>query len=384
MTEKLYNKDQYIKKFTAEVVSCEKCDKGFLVVLDKTAFFPEEGGQPCDTGFLNQAEVLDVQERDGVIYHTVSSPFETGESVEGELEFEGRFLRMQSHAAEHLLSGIVNSLYGYNNVGFHMADNLLMTVDFDGVLTEEQLEKVELLANRAIYKNVPITVSYPTPEEFSTLDCRSKIEAREGIRVVTIEGFDTCACCAPHPATTGEIGVLKVLSHIGYKGGVRLEMVAGERAFSDYAYLNSTNKRLMAHLSAKRLETETAVLKLSESLSALRGEVARLSGRLALSELSPVFTNGSAWALLKGASYDAMRLCSNRLTDNGALTSVILSETDEGFLYTVSSPEGDTRELVKALNSTFDGRGGGKPVFAQGKVMKGDEDAFRHFFEENL
>ena len=232
-TTRLFDQDAYLGEFEA-TVERSVCEGGmYRVLLDQTAFFPEGGGQPADEGTLDGIFVTDVQEIDGEIWHTVEAPLEPGKTVVGKLDFEKRFSNMQNHCGEHIVSGIVHRIYGFNNVGFHMGSDVI-TVDFDGVLTEEQLYDVEQEANEAVLRNVPVTISYPSKEELETMDYRSKKEIEGQVRIVTIEGYDSCACCGTHVAKTGEIRLIKILSAQKNKGGVRVTMLSGEKAYADY------------------------------------------------------------------------------------------------------------------------------------------------------
>ena len=271
MTLKLYENNSYIKEFTATVLSCAEQNGKFLVTLDKTAFFPEGGGQAPDKGFINNIAVLDVQENGEEVVHTLEKPLNALEEVSGKIDWALRFSRMQNHCAEHILSGVIHKLFGYNNVGFHMNDSLV-TFDVSGTLTPENIEQVELEANRAVFENAEITAFYPTAEEFETVDCRSKIELKEGVRLVNVKGFDTCACCAPHPDRAGEIGLIKIVNFYSFKGGTRIEMVAGSLALADYSYLHNAAKSIMKQLSAKREEIAESVEKLGADLAAARFE----------------------------------------------------------------------------------------------------------------
>ncbi len=233
MTVKLYENDSYIKEFEATVISCEQTKDGYAVVLDKTAFFPEGGGQAADTGTLGNCTVNDVQISDGVVTHYTDKELNVGDKVIGTLNWDTRFARMQGHTGEHLVSGIIHTMFGYDNLGFHMSDKTL-TLDPSGPLSAEDIKAVELAANKAVYENKEISVSYPTSEELERLDYRSKLDFTDGVRIVTIDGYDVCACCAPHVHRTGEIGVIKIIDFIQYKGGTRIEMVCGINALSDY------------------------------------------------------------------------------------------------------------------------------------------------------
>lgn len=379
MTERLYEKDSYCRSFGATVVSCEEKDGFYYIVLDKTAFFPEGGGQAPDKGTINGTEVLDVQIKDDVIYHKTQNPFAYGETVQCELDWELRFSRMQSHAGEHIVSGVVNSLFGYSNVGFHMSERT-MTVDFSGPLTAEDIAKIELESNKAVYINARIIASYPSKEELAATDYRSKIEPRDGIRLITIEGVDCCACCAPHPSRTGEIGVIKIIDFCPHKKGTRIEMVAGINAFYDYSALHTSTKQVMNLLSAKRNSIAESVEKLQETANALKSENGKLSRKLALAELNPVTLNECAYSISENMSYDDLRACSNNLIESGSRKCILLSKVDDNnYIYVVSSTENDVRAIVAQLNSAFGGKGGGKDNYAQGKLKASSEDELADF-----
>ena len=383
MTKKLYDKDAYCKDFKATVLSCEKTDKGYDVTLDQTAFFPEGGGQPADSGTIDGIAVLDVQEENGIIYHTLDRKVEAGKKVTCELDWDLRFSRMQSHSGEHIVSGVVHSEFGYSNVGFHMSD-ALMTVAFDGVLTPDDIAKVEIESNLAIYKNLEIKAINPTKEELEKLEFRSKIELGDDARIVIIGDVDSCACCAPHVARTGEIGLIKIVNHYAYKQGTRIEILAGINALYDYVVLNSKNKELMALLSASRDRVNEAVIKQNEQLVALRTQNAQMSKELSLLKLNPKKVGESVYAIACDLSFDELRHCANNLLDNGTKTCVLLSLSDDGISYVVASKECDVRALVKALNEKFSGKGGGKPDYAQGKLAKADEEELKATIEDML
>jgi len=383
MTKKLYDKDAYCKEFSATVLSCEKTDKGYDVILDQTAFFPEGGGQSADGGTIDGIKVIDVQEKEGVIFHTVEDAVEQGKTVDCSLDWKLRFSRMQSHSGEHIVSGVVHSEFGYSNVGFHMSDSL-MTVTFDGVLTPDDIAKVELLSNHAVYENLEIKAIYPTKEELEKLDFRSKIELGDDARIVIIGDVDSCACCAPHVGRTGEIGLIKIVNSYSYKQGTRIEMLAGSLALLDYMALNSANKELMALLSASRDSVNEAVIKQNEQLVALRAQNAQMSKELALLKLSPVAVNESVYAIAENLSFDELRHCSNSLLDKGIKTCVLLSQNPDGVAYVVSSKTEDVRVIVKTLNEKFSGKGGGKPDYAQGKLTDSNEEELKRAIEEML
>lgn len=383
-TERLFEKDSYISRFSANVISCEAVEDGFEVVLDKTAFFAEGGGQSADGGTIDGIKVLDVQHRGDVIIHKTEQAVELGKTVECELDWEERFTRMQSHTGEHILSGVVHASFGYNNIGFHMSDNGVMTVDFDGQLAKGDIEKIERLSNEAIYKNVSVTVSFPNAEELKDLDYRSKLELIDNVRIITIDGVDKCACCAPHVNRTGEIGAIKVISFMPYKKGTRLEMLAGKRAFADYVLLNDANKELMKALSAPRGDVVSAVNNLFDQLNALRQEKAEISKKLAVYEINEakVEVGNSVYAITEGLSFDDLRASSNILT-NEYEVCLLLSKNGNDYNYVLSS-KSDVKELCQRLNSEFSGKGGGKGGYAQGKITPVSIDEVIAFLKELL
>lgn len=251
ITKELFYIDAYIKDFTAVVKSCEKTENGYKIGLDQTAFFYEGGGQPCDTGTLDGVRVLTVQKENGEIYHYTENALKIGDTVNGAVDFERRFYFMQNHSGEHIVSGIVNKKFGLDNVGFHLNEEFV-TLDFNGILSRAQLDEIELLANKVVWENRSIKTYFPSESELEALPYRSKKELEGDIRIVEVEGVDMCACCAPHVAKTGEIGIIKLLEFEKLRGGTRIYMKCGKYALLDY---QNTYKNLLGisnELSAKR------------------------------------------------------------------------------------------------------------------------------------
>lgn len=380
MTVKLYENDSYIKEFEATVLSCEGTKNGYAVVLDKTAFFPEGGGQASDTGTLSDAKVLDVQIKDDIITHYTDKAVDVGAKVIGTLDWDTRFSRMQSHTGEHLVSGIIHTMFGYDNLGFHMSDKTL-TLDPSGVLTADDIKAVEIAANKAIYENKEISVSYPTSEELERLDYRSKLDFTDGVRIVTIDGYDICACCAPHVARTGEIGVIKIIDFIQYKGGMRLEMVCGINALKDYQKLHDDSKEMMHLLSSPRDKVLENVQREHDVIGELKAEISALKRELSAAQLDIQLVGTTLLGFTKGASFDDMRALVNENSGKGELVA-FFSEGESGeYSYIISSENLDVRDTVKALNEKFSGKGGGRPNYAQGKIT-GDKENIIKFFEK--
>ena len=378
MTIKLYENDAYIKEFEATVLSCEESKNGYAVVLDKTAFFPEGGGQQADKGYINSLEVLDVQIKDEVITHTLKEAVTVGETVKCELDWDTGFARMQSHTGEHLVSGIINTLFSYDNLGFHMSEKTL-TLDPSGILSDEDIKKIELIANKAIYENREITAYYPEEQELKNLSYRSKLDLESGVRLVTIDGYDTCACCAPHVHRTGEIGLVKIIDYIQYKGGMRLTMVCGINAFMDYSTLCDNTKELMHTLSSPREKVNEFVLKDHETVGTLKAEINRLNAELSKANLEIITKDNVVLGFTKGASFDDMRALVNENTDKSELVAFFSEGENGDFSYVVASSTLDVRDKVKELNLSFNGKGGGRPNYAQGKIIA-DKESIINFF----
>ena len=377
MTEKLFYQDSHMKEFQATVVSCEPQKDHYLIVLDQTAFFPEGGGQYADTGKLGDVEITDVHEKDGVIYHTANMPLEVGSTVTGRLHWEERFEKMQQHTGEHIVSGLVHERFGYQNVGFHLGSDYC-TMDFNGPITKEQLKEIEREANEAVYQNLDIQVLYPSKEELSDMEYRSKIEIEGQVRIVVVPGYDVCACCAPHVKKTGEIGMIKLVNMMNYKGGERITMLCGRRALCDYEKKDESTKAISALLCAREYEVAEAVERLKEEQTSLKGKCASLQQKMLSFQANEIQVEEEITAVFDPSLEGNLpREMMNLLLDRGAKVCAVFAGTDEkGYRYVIGSRSEDVRPLSKELNAAFEGRGGGKPEMVQGS-MKGTEAAIR-------
>ena len=382
MTEKLFYQDSHMRNFRAVVESCEKEGEEYEAVLNRTAFFPEGGGQYADTGVIDKVPVVDVKEREGVIFHRVKCPLAVGKQVEGFIDWEERFSKMQQHSGEHIVSGLVHSHFGYDNVGFHMGRDAI-TMDFNGILTKAQLKEIEKEANEAVVKNLEIQVLYPSKEELSQIAYRSKIEIEGQVRIVVVPGYDTCACCAPHVKRTGEIGLIKLTGLQNYKGGVRVSMLCGFRALADYEEKAESVKRLSVMLSAKENEVAEEVQRLKEELTAQKGKLARLEGKLLEQKVGELEKNQKLVVLFESdLAGNAPRELVNRILCKGTEIAAVFAGTPaDGYRYVVGSKTLDVRPFAKRLNERFQGRGGGKPEMVQGSISVGEERKIREEVE---
>lgn len=372
MTEKLYDYDSYATEFDAEVLSCENTDKGYKSVLDKTLFFPEEGGQSCDKGNINGIEITYAELCGDVIYHYSREPFVVGETVHGIIDFVPRYRNMQNHTGEHIICGIAHSLHGCENVGFHLGADYV-TMDLDRPLTQEDIDRIELLANEAVYKNVPVTACYPDKASLGSIDYRSKSEIEGRVRLVTVEGYDICACCAPHVARTGEIGIIKILDWINYKGGVRLNILCGSDALRDYNERYKRNLRISNLLSAKQEDVCPAVERLLAEVNSLRqqlGEKSRLISQLYIDSVCE--TEENIIIFVDSMSRDELRNTVNGLKAKTSKSAAVFCGSDEsGYSYIIGSDNTDLKAIAPELNKSLNGRGGGTPQMIQGNVLSG-------------
>ena len=370
MTEKLYDTDSYLKEFQATVLSCEqKNENTWRVVLDKTAFFPEGGGQTGDSGWLNDVEVTDTREKAGVIYHETKASLEGGTQVAGKIDFAARFDKMQQHTGEHILSGIVCSTYNYNNVGFHLSSEIT-TLDFDGELSAEQVHELEIRVNQAIHANIPVQVKFPAKDELADMEYRSKIEIEGQVRIVEIPGIDRCACCAPHVKTTAEVGLLKIQSCDRHRGGCRLTIVCGMRALMDYQQKQESVGKVSAALSAKPEKIAEAVEHLQEQQAKLREQLNHIQAMYLQEKLDKIHTEDQCVCIFEEALDSiAMRNFVNGAMDRcDGVCGAFIGSDKSGYHYILGSKELDVREISKQLNVKFSGKGGGKPQMVQGSL----------------
>lgn len=374
--EKLFYKDIHITDFDAKVIECSYDEKGkkHRLILDRTAFFPEEGGQSADKGTLNGYPVVDVQIKNDIITHIVAdapcSLFAIGSPVTGHVDWAQRFDFMQQHSGEHIISGLVHKHYGYDNVGFHLGLQEV-TLDFNGGLSLEQLREIETEANDFVWQNLPIRITYPTPEELGELEYRSKLDLTENVRIVEIPGVDTCACCAPHTETTGQIGLIKITNVQSHRGGVRVNILCGKRAVADYTEKQNSTAAISVLLSAKQSAVTDAVSRLKDENLRLRDLGNTLQASLLDYAVKGLPENASAHAILFIDVWNeiAIRNTVNDLTTKyPGYTAIFAGNDTEGYRFIIGSAEKDCRELAKLLRQSFGAKGGGSAPMIQGTV----------------
>ena len=367
-TRKLYYEDSHMTTFSARVLSCEETEKGWEVILDATAFYPEGGGQAADTGTLNGVRVKDTRERGESVVHFCEGALETGSTVEGRIDWEPRFLRMQQHSGEHIVSGIIKRRYGYHNVGFHMGTDVI-TIDFDGVIPAEDLASIEAEANGAVWSNLAVKCWYPSEEELPNVFYRTKRALPWPVRIVQVPGFDSCACCGTHVGATGEIGLIKLFSVMGFRGGTRMEMACGASALKLLNNAYEQNRQVSQAFSAKIEETGAAARRMNEVEAQLKYRIVGLEKRIFTGIAESYRGKGLVVHFEADLDNTAVRDLADAIAETCGGTAAVFSGSDEGgYAFCLVTRSGDLRQLGKDMTLALKGRGGGKPAFRQGRV----------------
>lgn len=378
-TEKLYYTDPFLTTFTAKVLSCEAGKGGYLVTLDRTAFYPEGGGQPADHGTLGGIAVTDVHEKAGVVIHTVEKAVEIGENVTGSIDWARRFDHMQQHSGEHILSGILCHNYHCDNVGFHLGADTV-TIDYNTDISWEEALAAEYQANQVIWADAPVEITYPSPAELEQLDYRSKKALTGKVRIVTFPEADCCACCGTHVLRAGQVGIIKVLSCQKFRSGVRMEILCGERA---WRYLSGTYDQAHAvgqHLSVKPLEAAAAVERLTEELTAAKARMVELEGEVFSHKAHEYCGKGDVVLVEPPLRPDGVRRLADAVARECEGLAAVFAGEDGRYNYALVRADGaDIAPLVNSMNAALTGRGGGRSGFAQGSVQT-DADTIHAFF----
>jgi len=380
-TEKLYYQDPFLREFTAAVLSCEEVKGSYKVVLDRTAFYPEGGGQPADHGVLGDAAVTDVHEKNGVVFHTCDRSLEIGQTVTGSIDWPRRFDHMQQHSGEHIISGILCSDYHCDNVGFHLGADTV-TIDYNADISWEQALDAEHKANEVIWADRAVEIGYPSPAELAALEYRSKKELTGSVRIVTFPAADCCACCGTHVLRAGQVGLVKVLSCQRFREGVRLEIVCGRRALAYLSAVYDQDRAVAQRLSVKPQDTFAAVERLEAELSAAKVRQAQLEEQVFAGIAAENAGKGDVLLFQPAMKSDSVRKLADAVAHRcGGLAAVFAGE-DGHYAYALVRADGaDISALVKELNRSLNGRGGGRNGFAQGSVQA-QSGAVRRFFQK--
>ena len=378
-TEKLYYQDPFLREFTATVLSCEEAKGAYLVVLDRTAFYPEGGGQPADHGTLGDAAVTDVHEKGGVVFHTCEKAVEIGQTVTGHIDWARRFDHMQQHSGEHIISGILCADYHCDNVGFHLGTDVV-TIDYNADISWEQALDAERKANEVIWADRAVEIAYPSPQELAALDYRSKKALTGQVRIVTFPEADCCACCGTHVARAGQVGLVKVLSCQKFREGVRLEILCGGRALRCLGAVYDQARAVGQRLSVKPQDIHAAVERLEAELSAAKARTAALEEQVFAAMAAENEGRGDVVLFQPAMKGDSVRKLADAVAHRcGGLAAVFAGEEGR-YAYALVRADGqDISPLVKALNQALHGRGGGRNGFAQGSVEAPQAEISRFF-----
>ena len=377
-TEKLYYSDAFLKEFTANVLECTDWKGKPALVLDRTAFYPEGGGQPADHGTIDGVTVLDVHEKDGVVFHIVEKPVENVENINCKIDWKRRFDHMQQHSGEHIISGILCEMFHCDNVGFHMGTDTV-TIDYNADITWEQAMEAQRRANAVIAADIAVEVTYPSAEELAALDYRSKKELTGQVRIVRFPTADCCACCGTHVLRAGQVGLVKVLSCQKFRDGVRMEILCGNRALEFFDTVYDQNRAVAQALSVKMHATAGAVERLQEELSNTRYQAAQLETQL-FAQTAQTYAAAGDVVVFQPPMQPASvrRLCDAVAKECGGLCAVFAGENGQ-YNYALGRADGaDISALVKSMNAALKGRGGGRNGFAQGtaSALQSDIEAF--------
>ena len=374
--DKLYYQDPYLVAFDSTVIECIPKGNLYTVILEKTAFYPEGGGQSYDIGYIDNAKVLEVHTVDGKVVHTTDTSLTPGEKCHGAIDWERRFSHMQHHTAEHIVSGIIHKFYGADNVGFHLGTEFV-TMDYNVNLNDSDIEKIELLSNEAVYKNLPVKIDYY--DSVPPIGYRSKIEIEGEIRIVTVEDYDVCACCGTQTKTTGEIGTIKIIDFHKYKGGTRLYMLCGDKAIKDYQLKQNNIKSISALLSVKPESSFTAVQNLLEEKNSLKQEISRLKMSLHRLKAEAIEPSSKVILFMEDYSMEDLIKFGGIIKEKAPLIALFSGKDDEGYKYCVYSEDNDIKALASKINSALNGKGGGRE-FISGNMNSLKKD-IEEFFE---
>ena len=378
----LFYEDAYLCEFEAAVLSCEESKKGYAVTLDRTAFYPEGGGQPYDTGYLNDVRVKEVHRKDDAIVHYTDSFLAPGTKVKGKINFDRRFDLMQQHSGEHVFSGLVHQHFGYDNIGFHLGEKEVV-LDFSGPLTHEDVLMIEAKTNQMIQRNIPVDAFYPSAEELSKLDYRSKKELQGKVRIVSIEDCDVCACCGTHVRNIGEVGYAKVLSLETKKGNARITVLFGKRA-SDYMMkIYEEVTAVSALVSKNPLEIAKGVKHLQDELLDKNLKLNQLYTKQFEQRFEEAQDSHLFITVEEGCSMDLLRHFCDKMCEKADIAAGLLKKDKENFQYVIISKDTDLRPVSKMLSQEFSGKGGGSKEMIQGS-LHGEKDQIITFLRRSF
>lgn len=383
LNRRLFYEDQYLSEAECKIVDTAKIEDKILVVLDNSLFYPTGGGQPCDLGWINGQPVIDVFEKDGIIYIQLPKMLDSNKVI-CKVDFNRRFDLMQQHTGEHLLSAAFLKLYGGINKGFHIGDDYV-TIDIDlNEITDEMLLNVEYETNRNIYSNKKIKSYFLHRDEAALLPLRSKIKVKdETIRIVEIENTDMCACCGLHLKTTGETGMVKINKTEKYKGMTRIYFRCGLRALKDYDSKQQIISELMKISSTEECKLPEKTISYIEKISNLTNELKDCKKQNARSEASSLLNENQNKYIFKkyyDRNFEEVQMLSEFLTCENKIFLGTSFKDKKIILCHNGFSEINCGDIFTDNIKKFGGKGGGNAKRAQGTFMsEGDLEKFTEF-----
>lgn len=375
--EKLYYENPYTKEFTAEIINVIEKNNKYYVELDKTYFYPEGGGQPSDTGYINSIPVTYVLEEDSKIYHVMDVKPLKIHRVKCNIDWEKRYDHMQQHLGQHILSACLFELFNANTIGFHLGKNF-STIDIDKLLANEEIKATEKMANKIIFDNISVEILYPTNSELKKLPLRKiSPKVNDQIRVVKIGDIDINACCGTHPNSTIEVQIIKISKYEKYKNGTRIEFLCGSRAVSDYTLKHDSIQKMSTILSCNENSLISEVERLSGELNKALSEKAALKSEVANYEIKEILASCESIQNIKiiKSIYDNVdlkyiNLLASKLVSFPSVIALFgVKSNDKAQLIFMCSKElkiVSMNSLLKDAITLIDGKGGGSNFSAQG------------------
>lgn len=373
MHDLFYYQDAYMKTFEAAVIETGTDERGTYVVLDNTAFYPEGGGQPNDIGTLNFVRVLDVQKVNGDIRHYTAEPITTT-TVQGEIDWETRFDYMQQHAGQHILTAAFVEQFGYETVSFHLGSDTV-TIDLEAEnVTTEQLQRAEDRANDIVRENRTIETIWVTAEEAATYPLRKQLKFTDDVRLVIIPDFDYNGCGGTHPRATGEVSMIKILSTERMKQKTRVHFICGERVRQNFGARKQVMQQAAKLLSRPESHIAIGIESLLATNKQLEKQLADAREALLAIDIAKL-TNAAddfTAAAFEGYSMQQLQKIARTVVNEAPSKALALvSHVDEKLQVVIAKGKESTlsqnaNDLLKAILPTINGRGGGKPDFAQG------------------
>ena len=373
MTEKLYYENLYAREFDAEILNQYEHEGKFHVILDKTLFFPSGGGQPCDTGYIDDVEVLEVFEKNGEIVHVLSSELKK-KNIHGVLNWERRFEFMQQHLGEHIFAGMLYNLHQLHTARMRI-EGSSVSIDIDTPVKESEIFEAEAAANEAVWRDIPVEVIYPSMDEVKNFARKLPPENAElPIRIVKIEGVDYVPCCGVHVSSTGQVGLIKITSFENHKGGTRIYLKCGAAAYSWLASLYGEVRKAESELVCGYEGMNEKILNLKSQIKDLKVENEKTLEKFLrplAEDLIKKAENKIVRYVMKDSTQDDVKHLFRLITEiNHEAVALLACENSDGvFVMFGTNRENrnvDVRPAFKKAISILEGKGGGSSFSAQG------------------